>query len=87
MGDGNVKEEGDPIQGETKIWALTIFGAGLRNRVQASVAKKRNKKLQEDGVARGDRPAHEMPANHKMVGKKLTTARATGTKCGGGGGR
>jgi len=45
MGDGEVKEEGDPIQGKTKIGALTIVGPGLRNRVQASVAKERNKKL------------------------------------------
>jgi len=29
-------------------------------------------------VARGDRSTHEMPADHEMVRKELTTARATG---------
>jgi hypothetical protein len=46
MGDGEIKKKGDSIQGEAKIGSLTIFSASLRDRKQASPAKKRHKKLQ-----------------------------------------
>jgi hypothetical protein len=39
MGDGDVKEEGDPIQQQTKIRPLTILGTKLGDRLQASLAK------------------------------------------------
>jgi hypothetical protein len=39
MGDGEIKEEGDFIQGETKIRPLAILGASLRDRLQAGLAK------------------------------------------------
>jgi hypothetical protein len=78
MGDGDVQKEGDPIQRETKIGPLAIFSAGLRDRLQSSLAKKWNKELQEGGVARGDRPAPKILAHHKMIRQKLVTTRAMG---------
>ena len=74
MGDGEIKEEGDAIQREAKIRPFTIFSASLRDRLQASLAKKGNKKLQEDGVARGDRAAPERPADHEVIRQELITA-------------
>ena len=67
MGHGEVKEEGDTIQGETKIGPLTILSASLRNGLHASLAKKGNKKLQKDSVARGGRAPPKMFANHKVI--------------------
>ena len=81
MGDRD-QDEGDPVQGETKVGTLTILSAGLRNRLQASPAKELDKKLQEDGVTRGDRSALEILADHKVIWQELT---ATGAVAVGGG--
>jgi len=45
MRNGEIKEEGCPIQGEAKIRSFTVLGAGLWNGLQASLTKKGNKKL------------------------------------------
>jgi hypothetical protein len=85
MSDGDVEEEGDPIQGEAKIRPLTILGASLGYGLQAGPAKERNKKLQDDGVARGDRAAPKILADHKMIWQELIATSAVGIGDGGGG--
>jgi hypothetical protein len=84
MGDGKIEEKGDPIQGEAKVWTLTIFSASLRDRLQSRPAKERNKELQEDGVTRGDGSAPEILADHEMIWEELIS---TGAVAGGGGRR
>ena len=84
MGDRNVKEKGNPVQGETKIRSLTILGASLRNGLHTSLTKERDEELEEDGMARGDRTALQILADHEMIRQELITTGAEGV---GGGGR
>jgi len=67
MGDGEIQDEGDPIQGEAKIRSLTVLSAGLRNGLQASLTKERNEKLQYNSMARGDRASLKTLTRHEMI--------------------
>ena len=70
------REERGAVEGEAEIWHFSILSARLGDRLQAGPTQERHQELQEDGVARRDGAAHQMPADQKVIMRELTSTPA-----------